>query len=247
LVNFASVHRIFGDSPIPRYVQLADVLRERITRGQWRPGEKLPSLEELVREFDVARVTVRQAVDVLARGGLLSPERGRGTFVTQAKAGKRRLHAVTTMGELAELYRDSKPELLNLSEASAAPALAADEGKPAPKYFYMRRVHALDREPYCVISIYLDDRIFRRAPARFRRELVIPLLMSLSCVKIAKARQTLTIGTADVDEAAHLGIAVNAPIARVRRVFKSPDGTVIYLAEVTYRGDFVRLEMEMKP
>jgi GntR family transcriptional regulator len=240
------MHRIFGDSPIPRYVQLAEVLRARIARGQWGVGEKLPSLDELGREFDVARVTVRQAIDVLAREGLVSPEQGRGTFVTQKKADERRLHAVTTMGDLAELYRDTKPELLNLSEASAAPELADGEGKPAPKYFYMRRVHAIDGLPYCVISIYLDDRIFRRAPARVRSELVIPLIMSLK-VKIANARQTLTIGIADVDEALHLRVPVNSPVGRVRRVFNAPDGTVIYLAEVTYRGDFVRLEMEMKP
>jgi len=240
------MHRIFGDSPIPRYVQLAEVLRARIGRGQWRAGEKLPSLDELGREFDVARVTVRQAIDVLAREGLVSPEQGRGTFVTQRKADKRRLHAVTTMGELAELYRDTKPELLNLSEASSAPALEEGEGEPAPKYFYMRRMHAIDGMPYCVISIYLDDRIFRKAPARVRQELVIPLLMSLK-VKIANARQRLTIGTADVDEALHLGVPVNSPVGRVRRVFNAPGGTVIYLADVTYRGDFVRLEMEMKP
>jgi GntR family transcriptional regulator len=241
------VHRIFGDSPIPRYVQLADILRERISRGQWEVGEKLPSLEELVREFDVARVTVRQAVDVLAREGLLSPERGRGTFVTGKKSEDRKLRAVTTMGELAELYRDSKPELLNLDEASTAPALAEGEGKPAPGYFHMRRVHALDGVPYCVISIYLDERIFRRAPDRVRKELVIPLLMSMRGVKIDRARQTLTIGSADVDEASHLRVPVNSPVGRVRRVFNAPDGTVIYLGEVTYRGDFVRLEMEMKP
>lgn len=241
------MHRIFGDSPIPRYVQLADILRERIARGHGLADGKLPTLEALVREFEVARVTVRQAVEVLAREGLVSPQRGRGTFVTRKKADDRRLHAVTTMGELAELYRDTKPELLNLSEASAAPALKEHEGKPARKYFYMRRMHALDGVPYCVISIYLDDRIFRRAPRRVRKELVIPLLMSMPGVKIARARQTLTIGTADVDEAAHLRVPVNAPVGRVRRVFNAPDDTVIYLAEVTYRGDFVQLEMEMKP
>jgi len=240
------MHRIFGDSPIPRYVQLAELLRARIGRGQWAVGGKMPSLDELGREFDVARVTVRQAIDVLAREGLVSPEQGRGTFVTRKKADDRRLHAVTTMGELAELYRDTRPELLNLSESTAAPALDEGEGKPAARYFYMRRVHAIDRMPYCVISIYLDDRIFRRAPVRVRRELVIPLLMSLK-VKIARARQTLTIGTADVDEALHLQVPVNSPVGHVRRVFNAPDGTVIYLADVTYRGDFVRLEMEMKP
>jgi GntR family transcriptional regulator len=241
------MHPIFGASPIPRYVQLADVLRQRIARNHWQAGHKLPSLDELVKEFDLARVTVRQAVHVLAREGLVSPQQGRGTFVTEVRPDNRKLRAVTTIGELAELYRDSKPQLLNLVESSSAPALADDEGKPAEKYFYMRRVHSLDGLAYCVISIYLDDRIFRRVPQRVRQELVIPLLMSLSGVKIAKARQTLTISTADVEEAGHLGIPVNAPVAHVRRVFNAPDQTVIYLAEVTYRGDFVRLEMDMKP
>jgi GntR family transcriptional regulator len=241
------MHPIFGDSPIPRYAQLADVLRQRIARGNWRAGDKLPSLHTLGKEFDVARVTVRQAVDVLAREGLLSPQQGRGTFVTEQKGDKRRLHAVTTMGELAELYRNTKPQLLNLSESSDAPALADGEGTAAPRYFYMRRVHSLDGTAYCVISIYLDDRIFRRAPERVRKELVIPLLMSMRGVKIAKARQTLTIGTCDVQDASLLGIPVNAPVAHVRRVFNAPDDTVIYLALVTYRGDFVRLEMDMRP
>ena len=45
-------------SPIPRYLQIADLLRKRIGRGQWRTGEQLPTLEALVAEFGVARVTV---------------------------------------------------------------------------------------------------------------------------------------------------------------------------------------------
>ena len=77
------------------------------------------------------------------------------------------------MGELAELYRDSRPQLLNLVEDTAAPALHEGEGIAAPRYFYMRRVHSLEGVAYCVISIYLDERIFQRAPARVRSELVI--------------------------------------------------------------------------
>ena len=40
---------------------------------------------------------------------------------------------------------------------------------------------------------------------------------------------------------------VNAPVAEVRRVCQDPDGTVIYLAEVTYRGDYIHLEMDLLP
>jgi GntR family transcriptional regulator len=65
-------------------------------------------------------------------------------------------------------------------------------------------------------------------------------------VEIAKARQTLSIGTADVETAGQLAMSVNSPTAEVRRVFTGPDGTVIYLGEVTYRGDFIRFEIDLK-
>jgi GntR family transcriptional regulator len=240
------MHPVFGNSPIPRYVQLADVLRQRIARGQWRSGDRLPSTDELAREFDVARVTVRQAIDVLARDAWVKAQQGRGTFVTDKAARDRRLHTVTTIGDLSELYTRAAPEFTNLEESSASPPLEPADGKAARRYFHMRRVHAFDGTPHCALSLYIDDRVFRRAPDAMRRQLVIPLLMSMPGVKIADVRQTLTIGSADVDEARLVGIPVNAPVARVRRVITAPDGVVIYLAEATYRGDFVLVEMHMK-
>lgn len=241
------MHPALRDSPIPRYLQLADLFRQRVARGVWGPGHKLPSLDELVREFDVARVTVRQAVDLLARDGVLSPQQGRGTFVTGGGAEQRWLKVESTLRDLIEVYRDTKPQLLNISESAAMPALTAKDGKPARKYFYMRRVHSYQQRPYCVISIYLDHDVFRRAPQRFRKQVVIPVLVSLPGLRIARARQTLTISTADVEVAEHLKIPVNSPVAEVRRVFTTADRTVIYLGEVTYRGDFIHLEMDLKP
>ncbi len=181
------MHPLFRDSPVPRYSQLADLLRQRIARGVWGHGEKLPSLEALMREFDVARVTVRQAVELLSRDGLLSPQQGRGTFVTGRPAQDRWLRLETSLHDLADVYRDDKPKLTLIEEAAASPALTPRDGKPAPRYHFMRRVHSRNDEAYCVISIYLDERIFRMAPRRFRRETVVPVLLELPKVKIAKA------------------------------------------------------------
>src|SRR5437868_7303279 len=125
------MHPVFRDSPVPRYAQLADLLRQRIARGIWMQGQKLPSLEALVREFDVARVTVRQAVDLLARDGLLSPQRGRGTFVTGQPAQDRWPRLETSLHALADVYRDDKPKLTLIEEAAASPSLQPKDGKPA--------------------------------------------------------------------------------------------------------------------
>jgi len=241
------MHPSLSRSQIPRYVQLADLFRQRIAKGHWASGARLPSLVAMVHEFDVARVTVRQAVDVLRREGLLSPEQGRGTFVTGQKAPDRWLRVRTTLGDLSEIYKGTKPELLNIAEGTEPPRLDAKDGAPASKYFYMRRVHSQAGVPYAVIGIYLDHAIFRRRPTKFRKELVIPLLLGMDDVRIAKAHQTLMISTADVEMANLLSIAVNSPVAEVRRVFNTPDGRVLYLAEVTYRGDFIRMEMDLRP
>jgi GntR family transcriptional regulator len=98
-----------------------------------------------------------------------------------------------------------------------------------------------------VISIYLDEKVFRRFPRRFRNQTVIPILNDLKDPAIEKARQTLTIGTADLEVARFLKVPLNSPVAEVRRVFTVADGTVIYLGEVTYRGDFVRIDMDLRP
>jgi GntR family transcriptional regulator len=234
-------------NPLPLYAQLAELLRQRIARGVWQDADRLPSLEELTREFEVARVTVRQAIGILQSDGLVRSRQGRGTFVTAQPGMQRRMHVQTTLQSLVGMLQGDEPRLLNIAEGSAAPRLTDRDGLAAPDYVFMRRVHLREDTPYCVISIYLDERLFRQAPERFRHEVMIPILVSLPGVRIAQARQTLTIGAADAATAAHLRVPVNAPVAEVRRVFRAPDGTVIYLGEVTYRGDLVELEMDLVP
>jgi GntR family transcriptional regulator len=241
------VHRSFGDSPVPRYSQLADLFRGRISRGIWAKGQALPTIEQLTREFDVARVTVRQAINLLAREGLVSPERGRGTYVNSVPQRSPSLRLGMTLRDLADVYRHDKPQLTLIEQASAMPRLVPEDGKPAPSYHFMRRVHSRNGERYCVISIYVDQRIFKKAATRFRKETIIPVLLDIPGLKIARASQTIEIGKADMEVARHLGVAVNTPVAEVRRVCKTADGTVIYLGEVTYRGDYIHLEMDLKP
>ena len=235
------------NAQMPLHVQLAQLFRQRIARGVWKQGERLPSLEQLVEEFDVARVTVRQAMESLTRDGLVSPQRGRGTFVTGAPVDNRWLRVETTLQSLADTYRATRPTIRNVDESTRQPHMSPTDGVAAPSYVHMRRIHELQGRPYCVIDIHLDADIFARQPTRFRKQTVIPLLIAMPSVKIVTARQVLTISTADLEVARHLGVGVNAPVANVRRVFTGPRQRVIYIAEVTYRGDFMQVEMDLKP
>ncbi len=73
-------------SRVPRYLQVASALRRRIRDGRWTVGDRIATLEELEREFSVARVTVRQAIELLQSENLLRSHQGRGTFLTKALA-----------------------------------------------------------------------------------------------------------------------------------------------------------------
>jgi|SRR5512132_25594 GntR family transcriptional regulator len=65
----------------PVYRQIADQLRNAITRGEFTPGAKLPSERVLMDRYQTSRVTVRQAIAVLGAEGLIDVEHGRGVFV----------------------------------------------------------------------------------------------------------------------------------------------------------------------
>jgi GntR family transcriptional regulator len=61
--------------------ELADILRERITSGQLRPGDRLPSERDLSQTYDVSLITARAAVTMLRNEGLAEVVRGRGVVV----------------------------------------------------------------------------------------------------------------------------------------------------------------------
>ena len=180
----------------------------------------------------------------------MSPQQGRGTFVSGVPRSERFISVVTTLDELARQFIDTQPTIINMDEGVNSPPLKPNEGTPAAQYTYMRRVHVRDDRAYCVIGLYLDERIFRLAPDDFRAKTVIPMLHEMQDsqgVHIESAHQVLTIGTADLEIAQMLKVPVGSPVAEVRRIFLDAQGTVIYLANVTYRGDAIRIEMDLKP
>jgi GntR family transcriptional regulator len=227
------------------YGQIASLLRRRIETGEWKAGSRIPSLEELVRTFDVARVTVRQAVEILEAEGLLVAQQGRGTFVSQNLPERRWLRLGAEWADLLATVQELSPRMLALEDSERLPRLDPTEGALAAGYQYMRRVHSRNNEPYCILDVYLDKRVYDRAPEDFRTKIVMPLLGTVGGVQIGRAHQTLTIGSADAETAPHLGLPLNAPIAEVRRVICDQEGVVVYCGELAYRGDAIRLEIDL--
>ena len=75
------------DSDFSLHRQVETILRDQIADGVLRPGDRLPSEEELRQQYGVSRGTLRQALEALERDGWLDRSRGRGTFVKAGAAG----------------------------------------------------------------------------------------------------------------------------------------------------------------
>jgi GntR family transcriptional regulator len=151
--------QLFDRSRAPLYVQVAAVMRERIDSGQWVEGEKISTLEELEKEFSVARVTIRQGIELLRKDGLLDARQGRGTFVSGRSKKHRWLNLVTDFDSLIDSIRNNVLKRIQIDENTAPPALSGGEGKPARAYVFLRSVQYNSGEPFSVVNLHLDRRI----------------------------------------------------------------------------------------
>ena len=88
------------------YLQIADQIRERILRGEWKAGERIPSIRELAVELGVNPNTVTKSYQKLLERELISTQRGRGYFVSEDAPGR----ALKEMKD--EFMREEVPRIL---------------------------------------------------------------------------------------------------------------------------------------
>lgn len=228
----------------PLYQQLADQLRQAILDKSLHPGEKLPTLVQLAALCGVARVTARQAVQLLVNEGFLEARQGRGTHVTRQLPLRPCTNMRTSWSALIKRIEGASVELLDAAEVDVCPLLKDKKGTPAACYQYMKRVHIKDGVRFAFIELYLDKGIYDLAPERFDATTVIPVMDELG-VDVTTARQVLTIGIASPEAANHLGIACGMPVAQVERFACDRSGKVVYAATMVHPGDRVRFEIDL--
>lgn len=235
----------FRQDGTPLYLKVAEVMRQRILRNIWKTDNVLPSITELMEEFQVARVTVREATKILESEGLLEPKRGRGTTVLPHTSPQRSLSVVTKLGELVQLYRGDVPDLVSLDDFETELPEDVTIGQPAKRYHLLRRIHSRDGQRYCVIRLYLAKSIFDKHESAFRTHLALPILIDDPDLNVTVARQNLVVSKCDMETAMLLDLTVGEPVAEVRRILCDETKTIIYLADVIYRGDYIKLEMDL--
>ena len=236
---------MYARSAVSLYIQIASALRQRIESGYWLPGQKISTLEELEREFEVARVTVRLAIELLEKEGLVHRQQGRGTFVADKVQSKHWLKLETSWESLIAPIKSNVPRLIRVDNPPPAPTLSEDDGEPAQEYVFLRSVQLKNDMPYAVVNLHLDRAIYSRDPDAFRTHTALPVLANLDGIEIGHAHQTLVIGTADPDTASLLQVPLGAPTAECRCVVKNREGVALYVADIIYRNDCVKLYIDL--
>ncbi|WP_372622147.1 GntR family transcriptional regulator [Falsiroseomonas sp.] len=236
-------------SAVSRYIQLATLFRRRIEQGAWKLGEQIPTVDELSAECGVARATIRQALDLLEEEGLIARYRAKGTFVRSAPASNRLWCEVETdWSGLLRSREGAEIETLGDTPGLAGTAVPpAAIGEVAPRYRHIRRRHWRDGQPFLLADVYLDERLSPKVTAEdLRTKTALKLVAGIPGVRIIDARQTLTIGTADVETAAALKVPLNAPVAHVHRAAVDQRGVLVLVADGIYRGDIVRIDIKLR-
>jgi len=237
--------KVYDRSRIPLYIQVASVMRRRIETEQWLPGQKISTLVELESEFEVARVTIRQAIDILREEGLLHSQQGRGTFVAEKPVSRYWYKLATTWEAMTAPIKDNVPKRIKVDNPPPFPILREGEGTLAAKYVFLRSVQFKDGEPYGIVNVHLSEDIFRRAPEEFRKHPALSVLGNLKNVDVQDAHQTVVIGCADRVSAELLQVALGAPVAECCCVVIDATGTAIYVADIIYRSDAIKLHIDL--
>ena len=235
-----------GALRMPLYHQIYLVLRQQISDGAVKAGDRLPSEQALTELYGVSRITAKRALDELARDGLVERGRGRGTRVRHrpapsGPAGVGQLDDVLALGletEVRLLAFDTVP-----ASAEIAAALAIEPGQEVQRAV---RVRSAGGQPFSYLVSHVPGRIGRAyGPEDLGRRPLL-LLLEEAGVHAARARQTISATLADAPMAAALETAVGAALLRVRRVVEDRDGRAVEHLVACYRPDRYQYPMVLE-
>lgn len=229
-------------SSAPIYRQVAELLERDMRQGVSSGARTaLPSENELAAEFNVSRVTVRQALDELHRKGLIYREKGRGSYARSQHIG-----GVSGFGSFTSEVENagSKPSsrMIGFARVASLPSrMKIHLASVPPKnksYYCLTRVRCVDSRPVAYEETYLDTETY---PGLQRSDIdgvsLYETMQRLWGYEPAWADAAIEPSVADETIAKHLEIKVGAPVVVAWRVTSSEQDDVLEYVKSIYRGD----------
>lgn len=220
----------------PLYLQLADVLREQIENGALKENEQIQTEKELSEVYNVSRITVRKALEVLTEEELLTRKQGMGTFVS----GKKLVRSLNTLMSFSQscIMSGKKPGTKFLS-ADIVEAMPNDinllKVQKDEKIIRIRRLRYCDDIP-----VMIEENHFPRKYAYLLSEdLNRPLYQTLAEHNVILKFGTKKIGIcyATREEAAELEVNENEALLYMRDTCMDINGQPVYYGKNIINSD----------
>lgn len=235
--------------PSPRYHQVYVSLRTWVRDGTYRAGDQIPTEPELCRMFDVSRITVRKAIEDLAREGWLVRQQGKGTFVQLSSARPAAsLDLNEARSQVADLaaateVRDLVVNDVDPDEETRA-ALDLPVGDSVQRASHVRLLRGV---PLGLITTFVPLHVAARvSQAEMSRQPMFELLGKAG-ITVSRADQLIGATLAGVEAARALDVEVGAPLLRLTRVVFDDDGKPVERVVALYRADAYQYHMQLRP
>src|SRR5437016_6285439 len=157
-----SNHRHWEFAPLdkksftPMYYQIQSQLLQMIQSGRLRPGDALPSEDELSRACAVSRMTARHALQALENQGFASRHKGQGSFVSQPRVEKDIMHLAGFTAEMRALGLQPSSRILSAETVPASAEIASRlHIKISAPVFSLRRLRCADNLPVAIEETWL--------------------------------------------------------------------------------------------
>jgi GntR family transcriptional regulator len=234
--------------PIPLYHQLKCILMEAIESGRWQSGQQLPTESELVEDFGVSKITIRQALQELAGLGYVRREQGRGTFVSKGKLdqGPRELTSFSEEMRRHRLMASSRVLERSVTEAEGRVAEALELG-PGERVLRLKRLRMADGEPMGIQTAHIPLAL---APGieheNFEHGSLYKILQAKYGLRPARARETHLAALAEPAAAGLLSVPAGSAIFAAERVTFLADEKPLEFVQSIMRGDRYSIVLDLR-
>lgn len=231
----------------PLYEQLAAILREQVRQGELKPGDALPTEAELGAQFKVSRITVRQAVLMLTREGLIYRKRGKGSFVCNPKIVQPLIMLRSFSDEIRILGHQPGVKLLRHRIMDAPPDVAEPLGLAAgDQVLEVVRLRLADGEALSVNFSYLPVALAGPLTADDLAAGSLYQSIGRKVGKIVRGREMFTATAASVEEARHLDVREGEPLLRLVRTAYLAGGEPVEFVRADFRPDRYEIYIELR-
>ncbi|MBI1964499.1 MAG: GntR family transcriptional regulator [Candidatus Rokubacteria bacterium] len=246
----AKIGRASLDRPLPPlYYRVSRTLEQRIRDQHSRVGDRLPSEDDLCREFGASRITIRQAVGRLVEQGLIVRRRGSGSFVSAVKEPRAATPSKFT-GALEDLFAEVKAVRTKSAEI-------VEEVPPAEVRVLLglgvqetvavvRRVRTFRDRIFSLSTNYLPRSLGAQlSESELYQYPLLQLLEEKLHVTFRYADQTVEARLADEDVARALDVNFGDPVLFVERLMFAEAARPVEVVRSYYRADVYRYQIRL--